>query len=662
MAVVFAVGLLHAAAYALLVPPWQAPDEPGHMEYACLMGQLGRVPLAAERSAGLQAEIIASLGRSNFWPQVREVTPDPLPATFAGDAFLRRSGTQLGDEPPLYYVVPALMCRLGLPLEGRLALVRLFGAVLFGLTGAVTAWGVGWRGPAQLVPLVLVLLPMPAFIAGSANNDGLAMLAATAVFATVRRQARRGWSWRGALVVAALLALALASKKTTVFLVPWLGVLAAAALWRRYDRGAAGRGPRRWKLGLAAAVAALAGIVLLAGLWPAAAPSAWRSRYLAPGLPVLAGRAAAQGVSAGSAGTGAAARVVPAAGYAEGRLYQTLPQAVARGLRGQTVAAQVWVRSTAPQAVRGRLTVRDGGGYSEVAFAAGPQWQAVALSHAVDPAADYVKLAVTALPDTAGEGLLVDDALLGAREGENLLANAGFAAPARWGEGWVAPLVERWTGFLPGGRVEAAISAAAMRRYVLYGGLTFAGFWGNFGWLQRPLPVAVYGVWAVVCAVAAVGVGRALREGRRKVAWGEREEPGLRHLEGDLSARLKPRLQLPEGVWTARLKPRLQHPDEASTLVEKPRLQHPKGALALVGPWVVAVGLVVGQALAPMVGWEWQPQGRYLFPALLPMVGLGLVGLAQWRALRERPALVPVGMGLLVAFDMLCLAWACYGG
>jgi hypothetical protein len=63
-----------------------------------------------------------------------------------------------------------------------------------------------------------------------------------------------------------------------------------------------------------------------------------------------------------------------------------------------------------------------------------------------------------------------------------------------------------------------------------------------------------------------------------------------------------------------------------------------------------------------MVGWEWQPQGRYLFPALLPIVGLLLAGLAQWRALKERPALVPVGMGLLVAFAALCLVWASHGG
>jgi hypothetical protein len=36
------------------------------------------------------------------------------------------------------------------------------------------------------IPLLLALLPMPAFIAGSINNDSLALLSATLVFAAVR--------------------------------------------------------------------------------------------------------------------------------------------------------------------------------------------------------------------------------------------------------------------------------------------------------------------------------------------------------------------------------------------------------------------------------------------------------------------------------------------
>ena len=46
---------------------------------------------------------------------------------------------------------------------------------------------------------------------------------------------------------------------------------------------------------------------------------------------------------------------------------------------------------------------------------------------------------------------------------------------------------------------------AMFKRYGLYSLLTFAGFWGNFGWLQRPLSLWVYAVLAVICLLAAAG-------------------------------------------------------------------------------------------------------------------------------------------------------------
>lgn len=685
MAVVFAIGLLHASAYALLVPPWQAPDEPGHMEYACLMGQLGRVPGVADRSVALQADIIASLGRHDFWPLVREATPDPLPGAFAADAFLRRSGTQVGDEPAGYYLVPGLICRLGVPMEARLRLVRLFGAVLFGLTGAVAAWGAGWqgrvgpsgsrvsRGPGkgglegfgvdegarrdtrqgleergdspgrpchpgkerrarsydgtgvweaigdgwcggagmeaageeepgarwggigllQLVPLVLVLLPMPAFIAGSANNDGLAMLMATAVFAALMRWQRLGWTWPRLMGLVGLLALALASKKTTGFLVPWAMLLAVLYLWRRY--AAARDGLRLAWRHIGPAFLAVVAIPFLVGAIPAAMPAAWQGRYLAPGV-LQPGRE-------GRSGTGGAL-VVPRAGAEEGRLFQTVPEGSMEHLRGHMAYASLRVRAAAAAPVHGRLTVRDGDGYSEMEFVAGPQWQTVSLAHSLDPMASYVKLAVTAIGDSgSGEGLVVDDAFLGLRPSENLLANPSFEERARWLDVWVVPLLARWTQFLPAVQSSTSLSPATLVRYALYVPLTFAGFWANFGWLQRPLPASAYGVPAVLGLVAALGLVRLLRG---QGAGGQ--------IKG------------------------------------------------LVGPWLLALLLIMIQTFAPILGRAWQPQGRYLFPALVPIVGLGVVGIGQWTALRRRPELLRGGLALLVGFDIICLIWASYGG
>ena len=58
---------------------------------------------------------------------------------------------------------------------------------------------------------------MPAFIAGSANNDALAMLKATAVFAAVlQASGLAGHGARGVGLILLLL-LALAAKKPTAF-------------------------------------------------------------------------------------------------------------------------------------------------------------------------------------------------------------------------------------------------------------------------------------------------------------------------------------------------------------------------------------------------------------------------------------------------------------
>jgi hypothetical protein len=273
-------------------------------------------------------------------------------------------------------------------------------------------------------------------------------------------------------------------------------------------------------------------------------------------------------------------------------------------LRGHTAYASLRVRATAAEPVRGRLTVRAGENYSEMDFLAGPQWQTVALAHSLEPQANYVKFAVTAMGDPgSGDGLVVDDAFLGLGPGENLLANPGFEERARWLEAWVVPLLERWTRFLPGLQSSATLSPDTLERYALYLPLTFAGFWANFGWLQRPLPVGAYGVPAALGLVAALGLGRLLR-----------------NRDGD---------------------------DQI------------KG---LAGPWLLALGLIMIQTLAPMLGRAWQPQGRYLFPALLPIVGLGLVGLGKWAALQRRPELLRGGLALLVGFDIICLIWASYGG
>lgn len=59
-----------------------------------------------------------------------------------------------------------------------------------------------------------------------------------------------------------------------------------------------------------------------------------------------------------------------------------------------------------------------------------------------------------------------------------------------------------------------------------------------------------------------------------------------------------------------------------------------------------------------MLGRDWQPQGRYLFPALLPITGLLLLGLDRWLHFETHPRRRAGLVAALLAFNLLGLALA----
>ncbi len=627
---IFLVGWMHAGAYALLVPLWQAPDEPGHYEAACLLSQVKRPLTGDDLSLPLQRDILASLAQHEFWSQVHAPWPTPLPLAFVDDPFLARSGRQAGDEPPLYYLIPALICRTGLSIEGRLRLIRLFGALLFGLTGVVAAWGVRGEGrqvdwepsrrdketmkqegkgnlsvhnapPSALVsllaclPLLILLLPMPAFIAGSANNDTLAMLTATAVFAAVLRAQRLGWTWRRGVGLILLLLLALASKKTNSFLLPWLTIISLALGWH-WLRG------RAWQPDAVAKIALGAMLVIIILLLPVNTPASWRTI----GLPWAARRLDATAPRPPGAPE---SPVVIEIDRSRRGVIQAITGQSARALRGQAVETHAYVRSPDVLSTSGRLTVRDAAGFSQVEFVADNQWQSVAISRTIALTATRVKIAIAigSVDDAEETGrLLVSHMGLFSRSDAdtttNLLRNGDFSRSARLGQPLVvAPLQDRWQRFAPRMQTGDEPAVEILKTYGLYSLLTFAGFWGNFGWLQRPLPLWVYAVLAAICMVAAAGVFRFWRRSSAE----------------------------PSGT-----------------------------SRGIVGVWLLAVALVAGQVFLPMLGRPWQPQGRYLFTALLPIAGLLLVGSDAWLDFGRHPRRLVAVVGCEVVFAVYCLAVA----
>ncbi len=138
---------------------------------------------------------------------------------------------------------------------------------------------------------------------------------------------------------------------------------------------------------------------------------------------------------------------------------------------------------------------------------------------------------------------------------------------------------------------------AAIRGYGWSLGITFASFWGDFGWLTVPLDPWVYAALAALTALA--GLGWALRFRRRR-------EP-----------------------------------------------IHPAESLMLWG-----VGFALLQILGTTVGQGIPQQGRYLFPALAPIACCLALGWAELWPRRARGALpLAVGAGLLL---LTAVSWCGY--
>ena len=158
----------------------------------------------------------------------------------------------------------------------------------------------------------------------------------------------------------------------------------------------------------------------------------------------------------------------------------------------------------------------------------------------------------------------------------------------------IYPLIFRWNELRPQLLAADNYSPAMLGRYGVFTALSFAGFWGNFGWLQRPLPVWLYAGLAGISFLAVLGLLLSLR----------------------------------------RIDTRLRR---------------------LAAAWLLALALVTAQTFLPMIGRSWQPQGRYLFPALFPIMGLAIIGLSHWFRNRRQPSGFVAIVALVLAFDVYCV-------
>jgi hypothetical protein len=497
-----------AVGYALVIPPWQTPDEPQHMVHVEVVRRGGF--RAAEDLLPYKAPSARLVGVQS---QVQREIVDSMRDTDAGRWLpgarsALRAGVVPGppelNHPPLYYDVAAVVVRPfgGMPVVARLAILRLVGVVF----ATCVVWCCGAAGrllfrrkPWAEVPAVIaVAVPTFVLFAGAVNNDALAQLLAALLLllllAGVLDASRlaRPLPWLVLMVV--LVALGVLTKRTFVPLVPVVLVAMAVRL-RRHPRA---------MLAALALVEATVAITLAAGA--EARLASWH-------------RATTTGAARCGDGHGDSwAICLTPASY---QVSQKVPLVDADELGGENVRVALWFRGSDSSLVVDIDSAA--GSLGRVEQPAAPDWRYIAVTGHVPAKPGFLSLSLT----SRGPGRIsVDDVTLGPFDpnqpggyadptvetpGPNFITN-GSGQSATLGAPSLLPspvrrvvdgAVDSVDGLV---RQPAAVidSSGILGRRAAQ---AFGSFWGTVGW-QVPMPLFPVAMqWALAALVAAAMAG-----------------------------------------------------------------------------------------------------------------------------------------------------------
>ncbi len=613
------VGLRAAAAVALVllyalcrglflvatVPPWQGPDEPGHAEYALLLAR-GHVP-SPHGDAALERAILRSMATHGFYPLVGTDPPTTEPNTFTDVPRLGGEPTQLANETPVGYLPYALVAAIAPTADpaGVLGRMRLASVALVLVTLAATALAAREiLGPhlALSATALAATVPMLGFAGAVVNNDLPAAALGSIWFLVLGRALRRGFAHRRAAALVLVALLAALAKRSALFLLPLLLLMAVVWLWQRRptDRLSELRSvlPPVLPWSRLAAVGGAALLGLAVALWPVDDRAAgWRR----------AGREWGAERTTEAAHSGGWGLHLEDASTTEWQyVEQTVPVS-----GGDNVRSGIWLKSTVP-GTRAQLVVNDDGGvWLGATVTLSPQWQLVEVAGRLSMAATRVRLAIVPGNGTAaGMGVLdADDATL-LVDDRARLSNGGAEAPRRAGSVLAAGAVRytdagRLIAAVPGGFAEPESMLRRARRGLAF---SFSSLWGGFGWLTI-WPGSIYYLIAAGIALSATLAAALALLAPDRLALDQAGSAGLRIC-----------------------------------------------ALAAV----LAVATAVGGSMAGAPP-DRLPQGRYLLPALVPLT-LPAVALAQ----RLRPKLGPLALaGIALGLDLASVVlyiWPTYSG
>jgi hypothetical protein len=104
LALIVAVFVCRALFAIAVVPLWQHPDEPQHLEFIRILARQDRLDLSERSDVALQRNILASMSEHGWWRHYSEPAPSPLPNSFAE---IPERIWGVGTSPPAYYLLGA---------------------------------------------------------------------------------------------------------------------------------------------------------------------------------------------------------------------------------------------------------------------------------------------------------------------------------------------------------------------------------------------------------------------------------------------------------------------------------------------------------------------------------------------------------------------------
>jgi hypothetical protein len=609
--------LVRGLLYSSITPPWQSPDEHAHFEYAALLGQLKRVPTMDDLSPELQEQITRSMFNYDFWRLIKRqpvdsppvgllpqhgITEDP-PTHVIDNRFLYYP--QVGKDPPLYYPAPGMMYLVFPRSDTALQLYAMRLTTVLMLLALIIA--VIWAARRLFHKDVLLAMGVSTLVAFHPMLAHMGSVLNNDILAAV-------WTTTllGVLVLISesgldwwrgltLVALSLLGLLTKQSTVWTLPLIVVAGLIY-------GSRTIAWmRYGIIAI--GVVGLALLVSLFiPSRQARYWEPASFSWGATVT------RTVSH----DGARALRVAGGSSESGMLGQHLLSQYALDLRGHTVSLAAQVRTDSGEH-QGWLSMAapDRGASSEAAFTASPEWQRATLQFLVPEETTRLQVILAAAPESViyFDQVTITDVSATDAQVEWLRNNSGEQVRTL---GEIAAVgFGRWLGL--SNPVQRFFSLWQLNLQELLADawpiqLGFESFWGNFGAaLAVPLPAFAYQALGFVCGIGAVGIGIYVC----KAIYGRMNVYPI----------------------------------------------HQQYALLVLGMALLFASFTVFMPLLAMYG-LWAPQGRYLFPIILPIgvfLTLGWSQLVPNGHRRWLPTVVVVGMAALDCTALSVLTNYFYG-